>query len=826
MSAVVVEGLFGALGAVWSRARLAVVGVVGGLAIVVLAPGGALAATLPGSSVPLAGSAFQGGDGSQADQSPFVDWQGLQAAGRVVDSPDPNGADSAFGGGTKEDQPGGWDLKSESGGVNPPKDNLLDAYSAVDQSGADTFLYLAFTREKADGSTFVAFELNQDARLWNNGRAKVPCRRTGDVLVVFEAQGKGMDVVLERWVTADTDAATGCATKGRLDQVASVPAADAQGAVNPGAIANYLPGAFAVPGQIRDAGQFGEAALNLSALLAAAFDERCFAFGSIWMHSRSSLSESSQLQDYLAPQPLTVRTCAAAGTKFYDLNANGRRDRGEPGIPRFLIWADYNGDGQRQANEPFAVTDVHGRYVIEDIRPPGGAYTLRETLPASRGLPATSWVCSYPNAGIPGGFANAPGGLFGCGWGPIATAGTAYAQGRDFGDWLPAQLTVRKRLWPADDPGRFDLLVNGTVVVAAAGNGASTTIPVPPGRYDITEAAVAATNAGAYRSTVECRPTTRRRGHLRAGTAYHRLLLVPGAHATCTFTNLGPIAGAFNLPTRAIAIEKTGPTIAIAGKPLRYTLYVTNPGDVPLPAATVKVSDPACDHPPALVNKAARLGTDRSPQTLDPGDTWTYQCSHTTTAPASDCTLSTITNTATATATANRTTVSDNDSITTTLACPRQPPQPPLPPPRPPGPPGPAPPTPIPSPGPTPPAPIAPPGPTPPPAGTIAAGLRAPPGCISRLSQIHLTGNRINHIQVKVDGQQVRQATLGILQQHASILPRLLRPGRHRVSVHITFQPGSGGPPLILTHTLTICRPPPPPKPPPPAGLGSVGGLG
>ena len=90
MSAIVVKGLV-TLGAVWSRARLAVVGVVGGLAIVVLAPGGALAAPLPGSSVPLAGSAFQGGDGSQADQSPYVDWQGLQAAGRVVDSPIPTG---------------------------------------------------------------------------------------------------------------------------------------------------------------------------------------------------------------------------------------------------------------------------------------------------------------------------------------------------------------------------------------------------------------------------------------------------------------------------------------------------------------------------------------------------------------------------------------------------------------------------------------------------------------------------------------------------------------------------------------------------------------
>ncbi len=792
--------------------------VAGVLALFSLAPGGAPAATLLGSSAPLAGNAFQGGDGNQDDQAPYLDWQALQAGGRVVHNADPNGADSAFGGGTKEDQPGAWDLKSESGGVNPAKDNILDAYSAVDQPGAETFLYLAFTREKADGTTYVAFELNQDARLWNNGRARVPCRRTGDVLVVFAAHGTAMDVVLERWVTSKTDAATGCASTGHLDQVANVPAPDAQGAGNPTAVTNYLPGFFPVAGRIPDAGQFGEAALNLSALLRAAFGDRCFAYASIWMHSRSSLSESSQMQDYVAPRPLPVRTCAAAGTKFYDLNADGRRDRGEPGIPRFLIWADYNGDGQRDANEPFAVTDSRGRYVIEDIQPPGGDYTLRETLLAPSHLPTTSWVCSYPHAGTPGGFATGPSGLFGCGWGPIVSAGTPYAQGRDFGDWLPAQLTVRKRLWPNGDPGRFDLLVNGTVVVAVAGDGASTTIPVAPGSYDITEAATPPTNATAYRSTVECRTTTTRRGHLRPGTLYHGLVLVPGAHATCTFTNVGPVSGGLSLHphTPAIAIEKTGPTVATTASTLHYTLYVTNPGDVPLQASTVQVSDPACDEPPALVAKAGQHGKDRSPRTLDPGDTWTYQCSHKTAAPPSDCTPTTVTNTATASAIAKRTTVRDDASITTTLDCPGQPPQPPVPPPTPPGPP---PPTPTPNPGPTPPAAVTPPGPTPPPAGATAAGLRFPRGCLSRPSQVQLVGFRIDSIRVSLDARPVREATLQILQQRALLLPRLPRPGSHHVSVHITFQPGSGRAPLTLTHTITVC-PPPPPSPPPPPGPG------
>lgn len=779
--------------------RAATLAVLCGVALAALAASAARGATLTSSTLPLAGSGFQGGDGNQDDQSPYLDWQGSQAAGRVVHSADPNAADSAFAGGAKENKPGAWDLTTESGGVNPGKDNILDAWSVVDQPGAKTFLYLAFTRQEANGTTFVTFELNQDARLWNNGRARVPCRRTGDVLIVFAAHGNGMDVVLQRWVTQATDAATGCATTGSLDEVASVPAGDAQGGVNPGPIVNRLPGFYAASGTIPDAGQFGEAALNLGALIAAAFDDGCFAFGSVWMHSRSSTSESSQMQDYVAPRKLAVRTCAAAGTKFFDANANGRRDSGEPGIPRFLIWADYDGDGIRDASEPFTVSDVHGRYVLEDIRPPGGRYTLRETLLTRRRTTATSWRCSYPQAGTPGGFDDGVGGLFGCGWGPITAADTPYAQDRDFGNWLPAQLTVEKRLWPAGDTGRFDLKVNGTTVVPAAGDGASATIPLPPGSYDITESAVPPTDAGAYRSTVECRSTPRRRGRLRGGAAYEGLVLRAGDQATCTFTNVRP-------GSPAIAIEKTGPILATAGDTLRYTLYVTNPGDVPLPAATVKVSDRACDQPPALVGKAAAGGDDGSPQTLDPGDTWTYQCSNKTTAPTADCRPSIVTNIASATGEAAGTPVSDDASIATILRCPGGLTGESLPLPTQPGPP---PPTPSPNPAPPAPAPVVSAGRAPPTAGRIGvAGLRVLGGCVARPSQVLLEGTHISQMRVTVDGRRVREATLEILQRRASVLPKLFAAGRHRVSVGVTFERGSGTPPVTLTRNVTVCAPP------------------
>jgi hypothetical protein len=768
-----------------------------------VAAGTAVAAPLPGSPDPLPGSAFQGGDGDQADGAGHADWQGFAAARRVVHSADPNAADSAFAGGTKEDEPGGWAFTTENGGVNPGKDNIRDAWSAVDQPAGDTFLYLAFARQEkpnGNGTTFLAFELNQDARTWDNGHAEIPCRRTGDLLVAFEVHGDGIDAVLQRWTTSHADPGTGCATLGRLDDVATIPAGAAQGAVNVAAIPNVLPGE--TPASIGE-GQFGEAALNLTSLAQAAVGRRCFVFGSIWMHSRSSTSESSQMQDYLAPTRIVARQCAASGTKYLDRNANGRRDRGEPGLPRFLIWADYNDDGVRTADEPFAVSDDRGRYVIADIQPPDGTYTLRETL-LSRSA-TTAWQCSEPNASTAGGFPDGPGsGFFGCGWGPIDVATTPYARNRNFGNWLPAQLTVEKQLWPPDDPGRFDLAVNGTTVVAAAGDGATTTILVPPGSYDVTETAVPPTDPAAYTSSVTCTATRRRRSQRRRGTAYTGLALRAGDHAKCTFVNVGP-----RVP--AIAIEKTGPVTADAGDTLRYRFFVTNPGEIPLRASTVEVTDTRCDDPPALVRKRDADGPDRSRRTLDPGDTWIYTCTHKTPPPASDCVISTVTNTATATGEGGGTAVSDDDSLTTTLECPEQPIQPPLPEEIPGEPPSVPAVTPNPIPTPVSPAPVAPAGPTPPNAENLAVagvevrGRRGAHGCIPRASQLRLVGTRIGRITVSVDGREAGRRTLQLLQRRTTLLPRRFGAGQHRVTVRVSFQRGAGAPGVTLTRTVTVC---------------------
>ena len=119
----------------------------------------------------LPGTDFQGGDGNQdlpsvAEQSfcnehllsTARDWQGL---GNVVNSPDPQSADSMFAGGNKESAPGNWFIESSAGGVTPGKANILSGWSQADPQAAATFLYLAFERAATTGDTFLTFELNQ-----------------------------------------------------------------------------------------------------------------------------------------------------------------------------------------------------------------------------------------------------------------------------------------------------------------------------------------------------------------------------------------------------------------------------------------------------------------------------------------------------------------------------------------------------------------------------------------------------------------------------------------------------------------------------------------
>ena len=320
-------------------------------------------------------------------------------------------------GGSKEDEPGEWDFTVETGGVNPGKANILDAWSAVDQDGADTFVYLGFARASAT-STFRRAAARRSSRssstttrasgTTDRRRFRVGDGRHPDFLRASRQRCRRGAPAVDHH--GRPTLAPGCATSGRLDGLTGLtPNVDVQGAIN---ARRSRAGFRATTRERCRIERFGEAALNLSQILEDALGiDECFSFASVWMHSRSSTSEQANMQDYVAPHKIIARSCSASGDKFHDLDADGVRDPGEPGLPGWIIWADYDNDGVKDAAEPFGITDAEGHYVINDIRPPGGTYMLRETLATKVGLRrarVASVACSYPNDSTPGGTGSAP----------------------------------------------------------------------------------------------------------------------------------------------------------------------------------------------------------------------------------------------------------------------------------------------------------------------------------------------------------------------------------------------------------------------------------
>jgi len=80
------------------------------------------------------------------------------------------------------------------------------------------------------------------------------------------------------------------------------------------------------------------------------------------------------------------------GTKWSDLDGDGVKDDGEPGLSGWKIYVDENNDGQWNGatDEPhYAVTGADGTYVITDV--PAGTHTVAE-------VQQTGWVQTHPSS--------------------------------------------------------------------------------------------------------------------------------------------------------------------------------------------------------------------------------------------------------------------------------------------------------------------------------------------------------------------------------------------------------------------------------------------
>ena len=191
------------------------------------------------------------------------------------------------------------------------------------------------------------------------------------------------------------------------------------------------------------------------------------------LHTRSSASLSSALQDTVTPAPIILRQCTASGTKFEDRNANGVKDAGEPGLAGWRMYVDSNDNNAYDAGEPFAITADGsapgaplGSYTITGIG--SGTKTIREAPPAGD---TSTWYCG----GAPGPAGTlSSGGADSCHYTRTFTASSNFT-GLDFGNYREPTIEVVKNLVPSTDAGRFDLKIDGVTEKANAGDADTTT---------------------------------------------------------------------------------------------------------------------------------------------------------------------------------------------------------------------------------------------------------------------------------------------------------------------------------------------------------------
>jgi Domain of unknown function DUF11 len=351
----------------------------------------------------LGASTFNALDGNLTDDGPETDWC-TPAPNRTVGTDTPSGpGDSSFvSGNNKEDT----DVPTIGAGSIPNnKDDLLREYIASETVGEDLFVYLAWVRADATGTSTIDFEFNQSDQVSSNGTTKV--RTDGDLLVSFDFQanpgsggGYTVTLILRTW---DSDAgdnpdptSSPPNTGAWVNPVDLVASGLAEGSVNffgtsqdPIAIDDCV---TAAAGDTLDNGEFGEAVLNLTDILGG----DCEAFGSLFAKSRSSGSSfGSDLKDLIAPIPVNLTTCATIvilkedqfGNPVGGATFNIAPDPFDPAHTGDLDVLDDTGAGgyagadedptpgriELNGVEPFS---AGGGYTVCEIAPPPGDYVM------------------------------------------------------------------------------------------------------------------------------------------------------------------------------------------------------------------------------------------------------------------------------------------------------------------------------------------------------------------------------------------------------------------------------------------------------------------
>jgi len=96
---------------------------------------------------------------------------------------------------------------------------------------------------------------------------------------------------------------------------------------------------------------------------------------------------SFRLADAVVTPPTGPTTIT--GLVWHDLDENRKRDLTEAGLSGWTIYADVDGDGERDVGEPTVKTDSQGKFTISNLTVTGGTVTIREAV-------KPGWRQTYP----------------------------------------------------------------------------------------------------------------------------------------------------------------------------------------------------------------------------------------------------------------------------------------------------------------------------------------------------------------------------------------------------------------------------------------------
>ena len=279
------------------------------------------------------------------------------------------------------------------------KGDLVNTYAvAYVNALGELILYFGAEKNDASGTNNLGVWFLQDDDVQCNdtqggqGTAFTGDHVNGDILVVSEFSGGGSTATITAYVWDDTAVnnlvqlgTSGiCGTPGTDDRLCAITNVSNQ--VNPpwktwdkdtGSL-DFI-----------DTQQFYEGGINVTAFGL----DPCI--NTLLTNTRSSVSTTATLYDF-AVQPFSVCN-SKSGTKFNDLDADGTRDAGEPGLPGWTInlYQDTGTIGSYDGEPVFAsaVTDANGDYSFQSLL--AGNYIVCEVLQAT-------WEQSAPTSAPPG----------------------------------------------------------------------------------------------------------------------------------------------------------------------------------------------------------------------------------------------------------------------------------------------------------------------------------------------------------------------------------------------------------------------------------------